>query len=469
MKLNNTEKTATNEYQIEFSIEPEKVKDAVSSVYKKNAKKYNVPGFRKGKAPRNLIEKMYGEDVFVYDAVNEIFGDEYEAALKEADLDPVSRPEAELISASTTDGAVLKVKLTVKPELKLGKYTGLKATKTVQTADEARVDEEIDRMRQRNARLITREGAAEDGDIANIDYEGSMDGVPFDGGKGEGHKLTLGSGQFIEGFEEQVVGHKAGDEFDVNVTFPEQYHAENLAGKAAVFKTKVNEIQQKELPELDDEFAKDVSEYDTLDDLKNSIREGMQKELDEQSDLDVENQLVDQIVETIEGEIPEVMYENRMDEMVRDFAMRLQQQGMNLETYLQYTGGNAEDFRNGFRENAEKQVKIRLALETIVKLENLVATEEDINAEVDRIAERYQMEADQVKNLMPTEEIAKDLAVNKAIDLVKEKATIKEEKAKKETAEGEAKKPAKKPAAKKPAKKAEDKAEDADKEAKAEE
>lgn len=469
MKLNNTEKTATNEYQIEFSIEPEKVKDAVSSVYKKNAKKYNVPGFRKGKAPRNLIEKMYGEDVFVYDAVNEIFGDEYEAALKEADLDPVSRPEAELVSASTTDGAVLKVKLTVKPELKLGKYTGLKATKTVQTADEARVDEEIDRMRQRNARLITREGAAEDGDIANIDYEGSVDGVPFDGGKGEGHKLTLGSGQFIEGFEEQVVGHKAGDEFDVNVTFPEQYHAENLAGKAAVFKTKVNEIQQKELPELDDEFAKDVSEYDTLEELKNSIREGMQKELDEQSDLDVENQLVDQIVETIEGEIPEVMYENRMDEMVRDFAMRLQQQGMNLETYLQYTGGNAEDFRNGFRENAEKQVKIRLALETIVKLENLVATEEDINAEVDRIAERYQMEADQVKNLMPTEEIAKDLAVNKAIDLVKEKATIKEEKAKKETAEGEAKKPAKKPAAKKPAKKAEDKAEDADKEAKAEE
>ena len=469
MKLNNTEKTATNEYQIEFSIEPEKVKDAVSSVYKKNAKKYNVPGFRKGKAPRNLIEKMYGEDVFVYDAVNEIFGDEYEAALKEADLDPVSRPEAELISASTTDGAVLKVKLTVKPELKLGKYTGLKATKTVQTADEARVDEEIDRMRQRNARLITREGAAEDGDIANIDYEGSVDGVPFDGGKGEGHKLTLGSGQFIEGFEEQVVGHKAGDEFDVNVTFPEQYHAENLVGKAAVFKTKVNEIQQKELPELDDEFAKDVSEYDTLEELKNSIREGMQKELDEQADLDVENQLVDQIVETIEGEIPEVMYENRMDEMVRDFAMRLQQQGMNLETYLQYTGGNAEDFRNGFRENAEKQVKIRLALETIVKLENLVATEEDINAEVDRIAERYQMEADQVKNLMPTEEIAKDLAVNKAIDLVKEKATIKEEKAKKETAEGEAKKPAKKPAAKKPAKKAEDKAEDADKEAKAEE
>lgn len=455
MKLNNTEKKSTNVYEIEFSIAPEQVKAAVSTVYRRDAKKYNVPGFRKGKAPRNLIEKLYGEDIFVYDAVNELFPEEYEAAIKEAGLDAIARPEVELVSASITDGAVLKAEVTVKPEIKVGKYTGLKATKVVSEVEEAPVDEEIERMRERNARQITREGAAQDGDIAILDYEGFVDDVPFDGGKDANAKLVLGSGQFIPGFEEQVIGHSAGEEFDVKVTFPAEYHADQLAGKEAVFKILLHEVQQKEMPELDDEFAKDVSEYDTLKELKDSIRANMQKELDEQAAGEVENALVDQIVETIEGEIPEVMYENRVDEMVRDFAFRLEQQGMNLDDYIKFTGMEMDGFREGFRENAEKQVKMRLALETIVKLEGIEATEEDIEKEVERIAEKYSMEKDQVKKLMPTDEISKDLAVNKAIDLIKEKATITEEKAdKKEKAE---KKPAaKKPAAKKATKKADD-------------
>lgn len=424
MKLNKSEKTATNTFKLEFCIEPEQLKEAVSAVYRREGKKYNVPGFRKGHAPRNLIEKMYGEDVFLYDAVNDAFPEAYDAAVKEAGIDPVAKPDVDLKSASVAEGAVLSAKVTVRPEIKIGKYTGLKATRNVQPVDEARVDAELDRMRQRNARLLTREGAAEDGDIAEIDYEGFVDGTPFDGGKDEGHSLTLGSGQFIPGFEEQVVGHKAGEDFEVKVTFPEEYHAEELAGKEAVFKVKLHEVQHKELDALDDEFAKDVSEFDSLDELKKSIRDGMQKTQDEQADQEVENLLVDQIVETIEGEIPEAMYENRVDEMVRDFAFRLENQGLSLDNYLKYAGMDAAAFRAGFRENAEKQVKIRLVLEAIVKLEGIEATEADIEAEVERIAEKYNMEKEQVKNIMPAEEVAKDLAVNKAIDLVKSNATV---------------------------------------------
>lgn len=453
MKLNKSEKTAANTYEMELFLEPEQLREATSTVYRRDAKKYNVPGFRKGKAPRNLIEKMYGANVFVYDAVEELFPEAYEATVKEQGLEPVARPSVDLVSADAEDGAVLKVIVIVKPEMKVGKYKGLKAAKTVETVDEARVDAEIDRMRERNSRLITREGKAEDGDIANIDYEGFVDDVAFEGGKDEGHKLTLGSGQFIPGFEEQVIGHEAGEEFDVNVTFPEEYHADELAGKLAVFKVKLNEVQQKELPELDDEFAKDVSEYDTLDELKKSIRDNMQKELDEQADQEVENALVEQIVDSMEGEIPDEMYESRIDDMVRDFAFRLEQQGLNLETYMQYTGQKPEDFRAGFRENAEKQVKMRLALETVVKVENIEATEKDIDEEVKRIAEKYSMEEDKVREVMPAEDVAKDLAVNKALDLIKENATITEEKKKAEKAE----KKKKKSTAKKSAGKADDK------------
>lgn len=430
MKINKHEKTGANTYELEIVIEPEQFKEAISAVYRKEAKRYNVPGFRKGHAPRNLIEKMYGEDVFYYDAINEVFPQAYQDALKELELEPVASPQADVVTVTAADGATLKVVVTVKPEIKIGKYKGLKAIKQVEKVEEEKIDEEIKRMQERNSRLIIREDAAENGDTATIDYEGFVDGVAFDGGKDEGYALELGSGQFIPGFEEQIVGHKAGEEFDVTVTFPSEYHAEQLAGKEAVFKVKLHEVQQKELPVLDDEFAKDVSEYDTLEELKNSIRKNMQKELEKRAELDAENDLVEQIVETIEGEIPEAMYENRIDELVRDFAFRLEQQGLNLDTYIQFTGMDMNAFREGFKEQAEKQVKMRLALEAIVAAENLVATEEDIEKEITRIAEQYQMEADQVRSIMPMEEVAKDLAVNKAIDLIKENAEITEQTAK---------------------------------------
>ncbi len=449
MKLNETKKVDTNKHELEFIIEADTIKGAVSTVYKREAKKYNVPGFRKGKAPRNLIEKMYGSDVFLYDAVNEVFPDEYALALKEAGLEPVGQPEVDLVSASMADGAVLTAIVVVKPEMKLGKYEGLKATKFIEKAKDEDIDSEVEAMRQRNARMITREGAAESGDIANINYEGFVDEVPFDGGKDEGHDLTLGSNQFIPGFEDQVIGHSEGEEFDVKVTFPTEYHADNLAGKEAVFKVKINSIQQKELPELDDEFAKDVSEYDTLAELKDSIRKTKQDELDKQADLEVENALIDQVVEAMEGEIPEEMYENRIDEMARDFSFRLEQQGMNLPTYMQYTGMDEASFRDGFKESAEKQVKIRLALEAVVKAQEIVATEEDLEAEVNRIAEAYNMEKEQVEKLVPVEDVKKDLAVNKAIDHIKSSAKITEEEKKEEVKEEKKKPAAKKPAAKK--------------------
>lgn len=432
MKLNKSEKTGANVHELEFLIPADEFKDAVSTVFRRESKKYNVPGFRKGHAPRNLIEKMYGEDVFYYDAINEVFPDAYEAAVKEAGIDPVARPEADVVSANMEDGAVVKVSVVVKPEMKVGNYKGLKATRTVEKVDEHRVEHELEHLQERNARIITRDGAAQNGDIATIDYEGSVDGVPFDGGKDEGHKLTLGSGQFIPGFEEQVVGHAAGEEFDITVTFPKEYHAEDLAGKEAVFHVKINEVQYKELPELDDDFATEASEYDTLDELKDSIRKEMQAEIDKRADQEAETKLVEQVVETMEGEIPDVMYDNAVDDMVQDFAFRLQQQGLDLQTYLQYTGMDAKAFRDGFREQAEKQVKMRLALETVAKQEKLEASEEDLDAEVKRLAEQYKLEEQQIRDAMPLEEMKQNLAVNKAIDLIKANAKITDEKPKKD-------------------------------------
>ncbi len=429
MNLIKNEKLEGSKHELQFSIDAETFNKSVETAYKNNASKYNIPGFRKGKAPRAMIEKMYGADTFFIDAANELFGNAYEEAVKESKIEPVDRPDVEIVSADTENGLTLKVTVTVKPEVEIGTYKGLKADKVVNAVEEAEVDGEIERMRERGARTITREGKAEDGDITDLDFEGFVDGVAFEGGKGEHFSLTLGSGQFIPGFEEQVVGHAAGEEFDVNVTFPEEYQADELAGKAAVFKIKLHEVKMKELPVLDDEFAKDVSEYDTIDELKNSIRTNLQEKKDTQSDMDVENSLVEQVVESLKGDIPDCMIENRVDDMVRDFEHRLQQQGLRLEDYLKYMGGEVEKFRDGFKEQAEKQVKTRLALEKIVELENIVASDEDFDKEVERIAEAYKMEAEKVKEIIPADDVRKDLAVNKAIDLLKSSAKIKEKKA----------------------------------------
>ena len=413
MKLISCEKLEKSMVELQFSIDAETFKSAVNAAFKREGKKYAIPGFRKGKAPKAMIEKMYGKDLFQYDAINDLFPENYEAAVKEANIDVVGRPDAEVVSMSEEEGATLKVKVAVKPEVELGEYTGLTVNKDVKTVDEADVDAEIKRMQDRNGRLLTREGEAQNGDTVDIDFEGFVDGVAFEGGKAEHYSLVLGSGSFIPGFEEQVVGHKAGEEFDVNVKFPEEYQAKELAGKDATFKIKLHEVKYKELPELDDDFAKDVSEYDTLEELKDSIRKGIQT-----------NDLIDQVVNNMKADIPDAMIESRIEELVQDFQYRISQQGLKLEQYLQYMGMTMDQFKEQFREQADKQVKMRLAMEAIVAKESIEATEEEFEAEIKRIADAYQMEADKVKSLVDAAAVKKDLAVNKAIDFVKSKANI---------------------------------------------
>ena len=432
MNLVKSEKLEKSMHELQFSVDAETFKAAIEKAYKREGKKYNVPGFRKGHAPRAVIEKMYGADIFHYDAINDLFPEAYEAAVVESGIQPVGRPEADVVSESLEDGVVLKVTVAVKPEIKVGNYTGLKATKKVNTVDDADVEAELVRMQNRNGRIITREGKAENGDTVDMDFEGFVDGVAFEGGKAEHYSLVLGSGSFIPGFEDQLIGHEAGEEFDVNVTFPEEYQAKELAGKPAVFKIKLHEVKTKELPALDDEFAKDVSEYDTLDELKDIFRKGMEEQNEKQAALAVENDLVDQVIATIEGDIPEAMHEARMDEAVRDFEYRLAQQGLKLDMYLQYMGQTMESFRASFREQAEKQVKIRLALEAVAAAEQIVASDEELEAELQRVADNYKMELAKVKELVNADEVKKDLAVNKAIDFIRDHAEITEEKVAKE-------------------------------------
>ena len=416
MKLISCEKLEKSMVELQFSIDAETFKSAVNAAFKRESKKYAVPGFRKGKAPKAMIEKMYGADLFQYDAVNDLFPENYEAAVKEAGIEVVGRPDPEVVSMSEADGAVLKVKVAVKPEVELGEYAGLTVNKDVQTVDEADVDAEIKRMQDRNGRLLTREGEAQNGDTVDIDFEGFVDGVAFEGGKAEHYSLVLGSGSFIPGFEEQVVGHKAGEEFDVNVKFPEEYQAKELAGKDATFKIKLHEVQYKELPELDDDFAKDVSEYDTLDELKDSIRKNIAANHEKQADQKVENDLIDQIVAGMKADIPDAMIDSRIEELVQDFGYRISQQGLKLEQYLQYMGMTMENFKEQFREQADKQVKTRLAMEAIAAKESIEATEEEFEAEIKQIADAYQMEADKVKSMVDAAAVKKDLAVNKAIE-----------------------------------------------------
>ena len=428
------EKLEKSMAELQFSIDAEAFKSAVADVFKKEGKKYPVQGFRKGKAPKALIEKMYGADVFTYDAINELFPAAYEEAVKAAGIEPVGRPEVSVDSANEAEGATLTVKVAVKPEVKIGAYNGLTVEKTVHTVSDEAVEAELKRVQERNARELTREGAAENGDIVDIDFEGFVDGVAFEGGKAEHYSLTLGSGSFIPGFEDQIVGHAAGEEFDVNVTFPEQYQAAELAGKPAVFKIKLHEVKYKELPALDDELAKDCSEYDTLDEFKASIRKNNQEQLDKQDDLAVENALVDQVIESMEGEIPQAMYDVRMDEMVNDFAFRVEQQGLRLEDYLKYMGQSMEQFRAAFMPQAEKQVKIGLALEAVAAAEHIEASEDEINAEIKRIADQYKMEEDKVRELINLEDLKQDLARTKAIDFIKSHANIVEKPAEAEKA-----------------------------------
>lgn len=454
MSLKETKKISANRYELEIIVEGERFREAIKEAYKKNAKKINIPGFRKGKAPYAMVMKMYGEEAFFEDALNLIYADVVEEAINESGLKVINdKMDFDMVSISKEDGVDFKVSVTTYPEIEIGEYKGLKAEKNKASVTASEVDAQIKAMAERNARMVeVADRAAALGDTAVIDFEGFVDGVAFDGGKAEGHALELGSGQFIPGFEDQIVGHNIGEEFDVVVTFPEEYGAEELAGKEAVFKIKLHEIKVKELPEIDDEFAKDVSEFDTLAELKADIKAKALERKQKANDEEVENALVQQIVDSIKGEIPEAMFENRLNQSVEEFAYRLQSQGLNLETYLKYTNSSIEDFKNSFRPQAESQVKFRLALEKIVELEKIEATEEEINEQFEKMAKDYGMETEQVKAAIPAEEIAKDLAVGKAIDFIKDNAVITEKKA-----------AAKKPAAKKTtAKKAEEETKDAE-------
>lgn len=426
MQLKSSKEIEKNRYELEVAVGGEEFTEAVTRAFKKNAPKIQIPGFRKGKAPRKMIEKIYGEQVFWEDAVNELYPSAYEDAVKEAGIEPVDRAEVEVTSIDA-NGFTFTAKVYVKPEVTVKAYKGLKAEKETPTVTDEEIEEELKRYQERNARIINVDDrAAAMGDSTVIDFEGFVDGVPFEGGKAEGYTLVLGSGQFIPGFEDQIVGHNIGEEFDVNVTFPEEYHAENLKGKPAVFKVKIHEISSKEMPELDDEFAKDVSEFDTLAEFKEDIKKHILEHKDHHANEHVENALIDQIIDAMEGDIPEVMYQRRVDEMVQDFEYRLKSQGLDLDTYLRYTNSTLETFRKTFEEQATRQVKIRLALEKIAQMENLTASEEDLDAEYKKIADAYKIEIEQVKGFIAAEELSKDIVVNKAIDLVRSSAKITE-------------------------------------------
>lgn len=446
MSLKSAEKTEKNVTVLEIEVDAETFEKAVDDVFKKNAEKINVPGFRKGKAPRKIIERMYGEGVFYEDAIEATYPQAYEAAVKEAGISPVDHPKIDVVSVGK-EGYVIKATVTTKPEVKVKNYKGIKVEKTIVEVTDEDINSEIDRIRQRNARLAAVEGrSAQKDDTAVIDFEGFVDGLPFEGGKGENHNLKLGSGQFIPGFEDQLIGKNVGDEVDVNVTFPEEYHEKSLSGKPAVFKVKINELKYTELPEADDDFAKDVSEFNTLAEYKDSIKTKITEAKEHEAENEVEDKLISEVIANMEAEIPEVMFERQLENIASDYDAKMRQQGLDLESYLKYSGSDMESFKKMFREQAERQVKIRLALEEIAKQEKIPVSDEEINEEYQKIADSYQMDAKKVKDYIPQEELVKDIVVGKAIELIKSSAEITEVKAEAKAAEADntEKKPAKK-------------------------
>ncbi len=423
MALKSSNKIDTNTYEIEVTVSPETFTEACKSAYIKQRKSIQIPGFRKGKATQGMIEKVYGEGAFYEEALEIVYPEAVTAAISEAELRTVDQPyDLEVPVMSKSEGVEMKMKVTVYPEVKLGDYKGLKASMLPTEATDEDVDKELENMRDRNSRLVSVEDRpAETGDTVELDFDGSVDGVAFDGGKGENYPLELGSGSFIPGFEEQVAGHKIGEEFDVNVTFPDEYTPE-LAGKDAVFKCKINEIKNKEMPELDDEFVTEVSEFDTLDELKADIKKQISEKKETEAKKDFENQLIEQVVENMECEIPECMFVNRTDEMIQDYSYRLQMQGIDLNTYLSYLGQDMDTFKKSFREGAESQVKASIALEAVVDAEKIEATDEEIDAEIAKLAEQYQMDTDQIKKAVPSEQLASDIKTRKALELIVDSA-----------------------------------------------
>ena len=436
MKLLKNETIDKNRVKLTIEIDKDALADAVMKAYKKNVKKIAIPGFRKGKAPKAIIERYYGEGVFYEDAVNFVCPDAYEFAVKEADIEPVDRPEIDIETIGEGKDLVITAEVTVKPEVELGDYMGVSAEKKNYRTKVADVDAQIKAAQDKNARMIDIDDrAVKKGDFTVIDFEGFVDGVPFEGGKATDHSLEIGSGQFIPGFEEQLIGAKIGEEKEINVTFPEEYHAEELKGKPAVFKVTVKSIQQKELPELNDDFAKDVSEFDTFDEYKQDVKAKLDKANADKTAAEFEGNVIKVVTDAAKVDIPQCMIDAKIEDLIRDFGYRLSSQGLSLDQYMKYTGATVDTFKEQFKDQAEEQVKTALVLGEIAKKENVEVTDEDVENEFKRMAEMYGMEVDKLKEYIKDGEkdsLKEELKIKKAVDKIVGAAKVKRAAKKKE-------------------------------------
>lgn len=420
------EKLEKNMAKLTIEVAAENLEKAIEKAYQKNKNRISVPGFRKGKVPRQMIEKMYGKEIFYEDAVNMLIPEEYAKAYDECEEEIVSSPKIDVVQVEAGQPFIFTAEVALKPEVRLGKYKGVKVGKIEREVTDAEVDAEINKERERNARNITVEDrAVKDGDMTVLDFEGFVDGVAFEGGKGEDYPLTIGSGAFIPGFEDQLVGAEIGKEVEVNVTFPENYQAEELKGKDAVFKCTVKEIKEKELPELDDEFAGEVSEFETLAEYREDVKKKLTEQKETEAKREKEDKAIDAVIEDSDMEIPEAMIETQQRQMVDEFAQRIQMQGLTLEQYFKFTGNSHEMLLEQVKPQAEKRIKSRLVLEAVVEKENIEVSEDDYTKEVERMAEMYQMEADKVREMLGEDEkknVMKDIAIQKAVEFVAENA-----------------------------------------------
>ena len=418
VKVESTENK--NEVKLTFNIEAEKFEEAMKKVYAKTAKYFNIPGFRKGKAPMQLVERQYGSAIFYEDAFNELVPDIYDDAIKENKVEAVSRPNIDIVQMEKGKELIFTATVETKPEVELGKYKGIEIKKIEYTTSDKDIEHELGHMAERNARLVTVEDrTVEKGDMTTIDFDGSIDGVQFDGGKAENYELEIGSGTFIPGFEDQIIGMKLEEEKDIKVKFPEDYFSKDLAGKDATFKVKLHEIKKKELPKMDDEFAKDVSEFDTVEELKNSIKEKLDTENENRAKYETEEEAIKTVCDNTKIDIPNGMIEMEIDNMMKDMETRLSYQGLNLHQYFQMMGKKEEDVRKDFKEQAEKSVKSRLVLEAIVKAEKIEATADEITDKIKEMAKQYgRKEEELLENVQLKEYIAENLKTEKAIEFV---------------------------------------------------
>lgn len=425
-----TEQVEKNLVKLTFEVSAERFEQGMQKAYRKNMKKFNIPGFRKGKAPRAIVEKYYGKEVFYNDAIDDVLPDAYTEALKESGVDAVARPEIDMEDIKAGEPIVFTALVTTKPEVTLGEYKGVTIDKIENKVTDEDIDKALESEQKKNARMIDIDDrAVANGDIVTIDFEGFADGEAFAGGKGEDYDLEIGSGTFIPGFEEQLVGAELGSDVEVNVTFPEEYHADNLAGKDAMFKVKVKEIKMRELPELDDDFASEVSEFDTLDEYKKDIKAKLEKSAEQKTKNEMENAIIDAVVANAEVDIPEAMIEMQIDRRVSDFAQRLSYQGMSLDMYLKYTGMSMDAFRVQFKEQAEKQVRGSLVLEAIGKAEGIEVGEEELELQIIDMAKQYNMEADKLKEMLRPEDIdamKDEKALAKTVEMLVNHAVVKD-------------------------------------------